>query len=52
MNLKIPIVALTAVETEDARKHAFESGFNYYLVKPAAIGDISKILLELFSESA
>jgi CheY-like chemotaxis protein/signal transduction histidine kinase len=49
---KIPIVALTAVETEDAKKRAFENGFNYYLVKPAAIGDIRKILLELFSESA
>jgi CheY-like chemotaxis protein/signal transduction histidine kinase len=52
LNYKIPIVALTAVESEDAKKHAYESGFNYYLVKPAAIGDIRKILLELFSESA
>ncbi len=52
MDFKIPIVALTAVETEDARKRAFENGFNYYLVKPAAVGDIRKILLELFSESA
>jgi CheY-like chemotaxis protein/signal transduction histidine kinase len=52
MNLKIPIVALTAVETEDAKNRAFENGFNYYLVKPAAIGEIRKILLELFSESA
>jgi len=52
MDYKLPIVALTAVETEDAKKRAFENGFNYYLVKPAAIGDIRKILLELFSESA
>jgi len=42
MDFKIPIVALTAVETEDAKKRAFENGFNYYLVKPAAIGDIRK----------
>jgi CheY-like chemotaxis protein len=52
MDFKIPIVALTAIENEDAKKRAFENGFNYYLVKPAAIGDIRKILLELFSESA
>jgi len=52
MDCKTPIVALTAIETEDAKKRAFENGFNYYLVKPAAIGDIRKILLELFSESA
>jgi CheY-like chemotaxis protein/signal transduction histidine kinase len=51
MDIKIPIVALTAVETDDAKKRAFENGFNYYLVKPAAVGEIRKILLELFSES-
>jgi CheY-like chemotaxis protein/signal transduction histidine kinase len=52
MEFRMPIIALTAVETEDARKRAIENGFSYYLVKPAAIGDIRKILLELFSESA
>jgi len=52
MDFKMPIIVLTAVETEDARQRAKENGFNYYLVKPAAIGDIRKILLELFSESA
>ena len=52
MDFKMPIVALTAVETDDARQHAVENGFNDYLVKPATIEDIRKILLDLFSESA
>jgi DNA-binding response OmpR family regulator/signal transduction histidine kinase len=52
LDFKMPIIALTAVETEDARKKAFENGFNDYLVKPATIEDIRKILLDLFSESA
>lgn len=52
MDFKMPIIALTAVETEDARQQAVENGFNDYLVKPATIEDIRKILLDLFSESA
>jgi CheY-like chemotaxis protein len=52
MDFKMPIVALTAVETDDARQYAIENGFNDYLVKPATIEDIRKILLDLFSESA
>jgi len=52
MDFTMPIIALTAVETEDARQHAVKNGFNDYLVKPATIEDIRKILLDLFSESA
>jgi CheY-like chemotaxis protein len=51
MDFKMPIVALTAVETDDAKQQAIENGINDYLVKPASVEDIRKILLNLFSES-
>jgi len=51
MNYTMPIVALTAVETDNAKQLAIENGINDYLVKPATIEDIRKILLSLFSES-
>lgn len=51
MDFRMPIIALTAVETDDARQQAIENGINDYLVKPATVEDIRKILLNLFSES-
>lgn len=50
MNFNMPIIALTAVENEDARQHAMETGIDDYLVKPATVEDIRNILLKLFSE--
>jgi signal transduction histidine kinase/CheY-like chemotaxis protein len=51
MDYKMPIIALTAVENEDAKQQAIKNGINDYLVKPATVEDIRKILLNLFSES-
>lgn len=51
MDYKMPIIALTAVETDNAKQLAIENGINDYLVKPASVEDIRKILLGLFSES-
>ena len=43
---KAPIIALTAVEDNEARSAAMEAGFNDYLVKPASEESLRKILLQ------
>ncbi|KPK85842.1 MAG: hypothetical protein AMS27_06565 [Bacteroides sp. SM23_62_1] len=48
----MPVVALTAVETNDSRQMAYQAGINEYLVKPVTSEMLKKILLKLFSESA
>jgi CheY-like chemotaxis protein/signal transduction histidine kinase len=48
---KAPIIALTAVENEDALKSAMKAGFDDYLIKPAAEDSIRKILLKIIPKS-
>ncbi|WP_339380974.1 response regulator [Brasilonema sp. UFV-L1] len=47
---KIPAIALTALDTEEARQFAFQCGFQNYLTKPFDSGDlvtqITKFLVE------
>ena len=43
---KAPIIALTAVEDDEARSAAMEAGFNDYLIKPASEESLRKILLQ------
>lgn len=47
----MPIVALSADETDETRKAAFESGMNEYLLKPARVEHIKTLLIKLFSTS-
>ncbi len=49
--LKMPIIALTAVEGSDTRKAAMGAGFNDYLIKPASVESLRKILLNSSSQS-
>jgi signal transduction histidine kinase/CheY-like chemotaxis protein len=46
---KLPIVALSADETDESRKAAFEAGMNDYLVKPTRVESIKHLLIKLFS---
>lgn len=46
----IPIVMLTAADTADARRHAFEMGCNYFLVKPVVTSHLSQVLTTYLGE--
>ena len=46
---KLPIVAMSADETDETRKAAFEAGMNDYLVKPTRVESIKHLLIKLFS---
>jgi signal transduction histidine kinase/CheY-like chemotaxis protein len=46
---KLPIVALSADETDETRKAAFEAGMNDYLMKPVRVENIKHLLIKLFS---
>jgi len=45
----LPIVALSADETDETRKAAFEAGMNDYLIKPTRVESIKHLLIKLFS---
>jgi len=45
----LPIIALSADETEDTKKAAFKAGMNEYLLKPARVESIKQLLIKLFS---
>ena len=47
----LPIVAMSADETDEARKAAFEAGMNDYLVKPTRVESIKHLLIKLFSKT-
>jgi len=48
---KLPIVAMSADETDEARKAAFEAGMNDYLTKPTRVESIKHLLIKLFSKT-
>jgi len=48
---KAPIIALTAIEDNEARSAAMEAGFDDYLIKPASEESLRKILLQNQSKS-
>lgn len=45
----LPIVAMSADETDETRKAAFEAGMNDYLMKPTRVENIKHLLIKLFS---
>jgi signal transduction histidine kinase/CheY-like chemotaxis protein len=45
----LPIVAMSADETDETRKAAFEAGMNDYLMKPTRVESIKHLLIKLFS---
>jgi len=45
----LPIVAMSANETDETRKAAFEAGMNDYLMKPTRVENIKHLLIKLFS---
>jgi len=47
----LPIVAMSADETDEARKAAFEAGMNDYLTKPTRVESIKHLLIKLFSKT-
>jgi len=47
----LPIVALSADDTDETKGAAFEAGMNDYLMKPARVEGIKKLLIKLFSSS-
>ena len=47
----MPIVALTAVESDEIKQSARNAGIVDYLVKPAKAEDIKELLLKTFSKS-
>ncbi|MCK5693366.1 MAG: response regulator [Bacteroidales bacterium] len=47
----LPIVALSADETDETRKAAFEAGMNDYLMKPTRVESIKHLLIKLFSKT-
>ncbi len=47
----LPIVALSADDTDETRNAAFEAGMNDYLMKPARVEGIKKLLIKLFSST-
>jgi two-component system sensor histidine kinase/response regulator len=47
----LPIVALSADDTDETKNAAFEAGMNDYLMKPARVEVIKKLLIKLFSSS-
>jgi two-component system OmpR family response regulator len=44
---KIPIVALSALGDDDARRRTAEAGFDLHLVKPTAPDDLARFLTDL-----
>ena len=49
--LKMPIIALTTVESSDAREAATRAGINDYLIKPASDESLRNILTKSFTQS-
>ena len=47
----LPIVALSADDSDETKNAAFEAGMNDYLMKPARVEGIKKLLIKLFSSS-
>ena len=41
------IIGLTGYSTEDAKSRGKKSGFDHYLVKPAGLADLKRVLPEL-----
>ncbi len=48
---KLPIVALSADETDETRNAAFEAGMNDYLMKPTRVESVKHLLIKLFSKT-
>lgn len=48
---KMPLVALTAIETDETKQMAQQAGISEYLVKPLTAEILRKVLLNWFSES-
>jgi CheY-like chemotaxis protein len=42
----VRLVALTGYGTDADRAHAVQSGFDYYLIKPADVDDLREVLAE------
>ena len=47
----LPIVALSADDRDETKNAAFEAGMNDYLMKPARVEGIKKLLIKLFSST-
>jgi CheY-like chemotaxis protein len=45
----LPVIAMSADETDETRAAAFEAGMNEYLMKPARVESIKQLLIKLFS---
>jgi signal transduction histidine kinase/CheY-like chemotaxis protein len=45
----LPVIAMSADETDETRAAAFEAGMNEYLMKPARVERIKQLLIKLFS---
>ena len=45
----LPIVALSADDSDETKNAAFEAGMNDYLMKPARVEGIKQLLIKLFS---
>jgi len=45
----LPIIAMSADETDETRKAAFEAGMNDYVMKPARVEGVKQLLIKLFS---
>ena len=45
----VPVIALTAFDTEGFRQAAFDAGFNGYLTKPIDFERLSKLMVGLLS---
>jgi DNA-binding response OmpR family regulator len=41
------LIALTGFSTDDARERGREAGFDHYLVKPAGLADLKRVIPEL-----
>jgi len=46
----LPVVALTADVSEEARKKAKEKGLNEFITKPVKIDDLKRVLIHFFTE--
>ncbi len=49
---KMPIVAITADVSDEARQKAMDEGMNDYIPKPVKIDEIKRVLLRWFSETS
>ncbi|MDF1573789.1 MAG: response regulator [Bacteroidales bacterium] len=47
----LPIIAMSADETNDTRRAAFEAGMNDYVMKPARVEGVKQLLIKLFSKT-